>query len=81
MKTYRVAIKECKKTTSSSSSSDWKPGYVIITPTDGWMWLKDNNKITIRKDVITSFMMNSIVSGITDFIDFGCKYFHLLIYT
>lgn len=67
MKTYRISYK-------SSSDSIWKSGYVIVTPTDGWMWLKDDEKKTIRKGVISATLMNSIVSGTSDFIDLHCKY-------
>lgn len=41
--------------------STWAMGFVIATPRDGWMWLKDSNKKTIKKGIVDAKMMSDIL--------------------
>jgi hypothetical protein len=38
-------------------------GFLITTPSDGWIWLKDEKKVTIRKGIINSDLMKTIIVG------------------
>lgn len=38
----------------------YAPGFLITTVESGWMWLKDANKVTLRKGVVSAQIMSSI---------------------
>ena len=45
------------------STTIWLPGFLITTPSTGWIWLKDATKVTIKKGTVRSDVMSSIVEG------------------
>ena len=48
---------------STVSTTIWLPGFLITTPSTGWIWLKDASKLTIKKGTIRPDVMSSIVAG------------------
>ena len=43
----------------------WQPGFLITSPSTGWIWLKDATKVTIKKGTIRPEIMAAIVVGAT----------------
>lgn len=44
----------------SKQNNNWSKGYLIVTPSTGWLWLKDNKKITINKGTVTQDVIKLI---------------------
>ena len=55
----------------------WENGFLITTPSSGWIWLKDRKRITIRKGTISADIMSQILIGGT----IACAGFHMKILT
>ena len=52
-----------KKGKTAFTTTTWLPGFLITTPSTGWIWLKDATKVTIKKGTVRSDIMSSIVEG------------------
>jgi hypothetical protein len=41
-------------------NNNWLKGYLIVTPSSGWIWLKDHRKITIKKGTVGDDIIKQI---------------------
>ena len=64
--TYTVSFSRLtSSTTQVLSRTNVTDGYLITTPGNGWIWLKNRARETIRKGVIAPKVMNSIKANVS----------------